>query len=280
MKKKTYDKDLSLNQESQIVDKYKNLNFTVILVRPENTGNIGSIARVMKNFNFKNLIIFNPVASREDIFSYETQGYAMHGSDIFLNAEIIELDNQKNHFSEFEKLVSNFDFTIATTAKGSSFSNIRRLAIFPEEINIPITKKPLDIAILFGKESRGLTNEEINLADLIIRIPTCDDYPTLNISHACGIILYEIFKKIYIISKRRGEHPVLYADKEDRLMLNKIVRDIIEKLKIRTHKKENVFLSFKNIFGRSFISKKELSLILGVFSKINTILGNLNLYED
>ncbi|MHA2326452.1 MAG: RNA methyltransferase, partial [Promethearchaeota archaeon] len=172
MKKKTYDKDLSLNQESQIVDKYKNLNFTVILVRPENTGNIGSIARVMKNFNFKNLIIFNPVESREDIFSYETQGYAMHGSDIFLNAEIIELDNQKNHFSEFEKLVSNFDFTIATTAKGSSFSNIRRLAIFPEEITIPISKKPLEIAILFGKESRGLTNEEINLADLIIRIPT------------------------------------------------------------------------------------------------------------
>ena len=139
---------------------------------------------------------------------------------------------------------------------------------------------PLKIAILFGKESRGLTNEEVKLADVLIRIPTDNDYPTLNLSHACGIILYEIFKKIHMISKGRGAHPVLAADKKDRLMLYNVIENIIKKLKIRLHKRENVFLSFKNIFGRSFATKKELSLILGVFTKINSILENLNLYES
>ncbi len=266
-------------QETQLGEEYKNLIFTVVLVEPEHTGNIGSVARIMKNFDFKNLVIFNPKESVENILSYETQGFAMHGKEILLNAEIIEVKNQTNYLPEFQKLLKRFDYTIATTAKGKSHANIRRLAIFPEDLTLPISNKPLKIAILFGKESRGLTNEDISYADLILRIPTNSKYSALNLSHACGIILYEIFKKINILNIGRGKHPVLVADNEQRLELYKIVQEIIDKLKIRTYKKDNVFFAFKNIFGRSFMSKRELSLILGLFSKVNSILEGLNLYN-
>ena len=142
------------------------------------------------------------------------------------------------------------------------------------------SNKPLKIALLFGKESRGLTNEEINLADILLRIPTNSEYSALNLSHACGIILYEIFKKINVLNIGRGKNPVLIADQENRLILYNIVEKIIDKLKIRTYKKENVFIAFKNVFGSSFMSKKELSLTLGLFSKVNTILENLDLYKN
>ena len=144
---------------------------------------------------------------------------------------------------------------------------------------MPISEKLLSIAILFGKESRGLTNEEISLADILIRIPTGDIYPTLNLSHACGIILYEIFKKINIINIGRGEKPVLLADKEDRLLLYSYIENIIKKLNVRQYKEDNMFFAFKNIFERSIMSKKELRLIIGVFSKLDSILKNIDLYK-
>ncbi|GAH98095.1 unnamed protein product, partial [marine sediment metagenome] len=74
-------------------------------------------------------------------------------------------------------------------------------------MTLPISVEPLNIAILFGKESRGLTNEEISLADIILRIPTNSDFSALNLSHACGIVLYEIFKKINLLTIGRGDNP-------------------------------------------------------------------------
>jgi TrmH family RNA methyltransferase len=202
----------------------------------------------------------------------------MHGKEILLNAEIVDLKDQKNHLKEFVEFLKRFDYIIATTAQGKSYTNIRRLAIFPEDLSLPISSKPLKIAILFGRESRGLSNEEISFTDILIRIPTSSNYTALNLSHACGIILYEIFKKTNNLTIGQGKHPVLIADREDRLILLDIIKIIIEKLKIRTHKEDRVFFAFRNIFGRNMMSKKELSLILGLFSKVNKILERKKLY--
>ncbi|MFX1378682.1 MAG: RNA methyltransferase [Promethearchaeota archaeon] len=280
MDKKKTKMEINSFQETHRVKDYENLSFTIVLVKPEHSGNIGSIARIMENFNFKNLVIFNPVENIDKILSYETQGFAMHGKEILFNSEIIELENQEDHLKRFEVFLKRFDYIIATTARGKRNSNIRRLAIFPEDFSLPNSVKPIKIALLFGKESRGLTNEEISLADILLRIPTNNKYSTLNLSHACGIILYEIFKKVSKLNIGRGSHPVLIANREDRLILLKIIKEIIEKLKIRTYKEENVFFAFRNIFGRSLMSKNELSLTLGLFSKVNRLLDNLKPYEN
>jgi TrmH family RNA methyltransferase len=280
MNKKNSKREIASFQETHRAKVFENLNFTIVLVQPEHSGNIGSVARVMENFNFDRLVIFNPIESVDKILSYETQGFAMHGKKILSNSEIIELSNQKHHLKEFENFLKRFDYIIATTARGKSYSNIRRLAIFPEDLELPHSVNPLKIAILLGKESRGLTNEEIGLADILLRIPTSNKYSALNLSHACGIILYEIFKKINVLNIGRGEHPVLIASRDDRLILLNIIKDIINKLKIRTHKEEKVFFAFRNILGRSLISEKELSLILGLFSKVNILLDNVKPYEN
>ncbi len=280
MDKKKIKREIDTFQETHIIKEYETLSFSVVLVQPEHAGNIGSIARLMENFNFKKLVIFNPIEEIEKIFSYETQGFAMHGKDILFNAELITIQDQEDHLPTLKNYLKKFDLIIATTAKGESYSNIRRLAIFPEDLIFPKSETPLKIAILFGKESRGLTNEEINFVDILLRIPTGPNYPTLNISHACGIVLYEIFKKISILTIGRGQHPILYANKENRLTLYKFIDHLIEKLRIRSHKKENVFFAFKNVFERAFMSKKELSLITGLFSKVDSILSNISLYES
>lgn len=266
-------------QETHLNEIYNSTFFSVILVKPEHAGNIGSVSRLMSNFNFKDLIIFNPIETVERIFANETYGFAMHGKDILSEAKIITIDNQENHYEKLKDYLSNFDLIIATTAKGKRYTNIKRLAIFPDDLIIPNSKKPLNIAILFGSESHGLTNEEIGLADIILRIPTSDPHPTLNLSHSCAIILYEIFKKINLVSIGRGEKPVILADKEDRLLLYKIIKNLIKILKLRTYKEDNVFQAFKNVIERSIVSKKEFSLMVGLFSRIESILRELKLYE-
>lgn len=280
MDKKKTRRELGSFQETQLAEEYKNITFSIVLVEPESAGNIGSVARVMQNFNFKDLVIFNPKEKVDKILSYEAQGFAMHGKDILLNSRIIELENQDKHLKVFETFLKTYDYIIATTARGKRHSNIRRLAIFPQDFTLPVSVNPLRIAILFGKESRGLTNDEINFADLILRIPTSNEYSALNLSHACGIILYEIFKKMNVLNIGRGLHPVIVANRNDRLILLNVVREIIEKLKIRSYKEENVYFAFRNILSRNIMSKRELSLTLGLFSKVNMLLDNVKPYEN
>jgi len=188
--------------------------------------------------------------------------------------------DQINHLSGFKELMNRFDIKIATTAKGMHYTNIRRLATFPAELTIPISEKPLKIALIFGRESHGLTNDEIEMTDLVIRIPSNEDYPTLNLSQACGIIFYEIYKKIHNLEIGRGPKPVLLANKQDKQMLYNLIKNLFINIRIRTYRKENVFFAFKNVFERAFISKKELNLIIGVFSKMNSYLKKRDVCEE
>ena len=176
--------------------------------------------------------------------------------------------------------MQNFDLIIASTAKGMHYKNIRRLSTFPRDLRVPISEKPLKIALMFGKESRGLTNDEIEIADIMIRIPSSDDYPTLNLSHACGIILYEIYNKIHNVNLGRGNKPVLLANKEDKQILYKLINNVTRSLKIRSYTAENILFAFKNVFERAIVSKKELNLILGIFSKLNSLLKKRKIYEE
>ena len=280
MNKKKLFREIEEFEGTRVDEHYANLTFSVILVQPETAGNIGAIARVMKNFNFEELIIFNPIEQLDRIKAYDTQGFAMHGKKILLNAEIVVSESQEAHLADLQEYLKRYDLVISTTAKGKRYSNVRRLSLFPDELELPLSEKPFKIAILFGKESRGLTNEEVEMSDVSLRIPASKDYPTLNLSHSCAIILYELFKKIHVIKKGRGKNPVLVADKEDRQYLYKMIDNIIQTLKIRDHRKSNVLLSFKNIYERAFMSKKELSLIMGVFSKLTSILEDLDLYKQ
>ncbi|MHA1782549.1 MAG: RNA methyltransferase [Promethearchaeota archaeon] len=280
MNKKKLKKELTNFQNTRLKEEYKNVNFSIVLVRPETPGNIGSVARVMKNFDFNDLIIFNPIASINSIKSNEAFGFAMHGKDILQKAKVIYVEKEEDHLKKLKEFLASFDYVIATTAKGKHYRNIKRTAIFPEDLILPFTNKPMKVAILFGRESRGLTNDEIKLANISLRIPASEEYPTLNVSHACAIILHEIYKKLRDISIGRGKNPILIADREDKELLYSIINEIILNLKIRTHKKENVLLAFKNTFERSFISKKELSLIMGVFSKLRNILCNIKPFEN
>ena len=152
---------------------------TVALLKPISPGNIGAVARAMKNFDLKDLILIN---SQCDTKSEEAIKRSKHAKDILKKAKIVK------NFNYLKK----FDYIIGTTANvGSTDYNLPRLPIKPEDLKI----KNKNSVILFGREDSGLTNEEIMKCDFIISIPASKKYQTINISHSAAIIFYELFKQ-------------------------------------------------------------------------------------
>ncbi|MHA1729248.1 MAG: RNA methyltransferase [Promethearchaeota archaeon] len=255
------------NSISKKLKEFSNIHFFIVLIEPEGSANIGFTARSMKNFDFKNLILFNPKC---DIDS-DARKYSMHArKDILEKARIIRL---KNHISRdryleiLKKFLDEFNFVIGTSAKPGMFRNIKRINYYVDELDfskINIPSKISNIALLFGRESDGLYNDELSLSDFIIKIPTSDEYSTLNLSHAVSIVLYTIFKKIREI--RRG--TVMPSNRSLREYLYNRINEIITGLDFKKDVDKKIIRVFKNILGRSFSSMKEINLLLSFFLRI------------
>jgi len=228
---------------------------TIILIEPETPGNIGAIARSMKNFGLKDLILINP---RCDHLSKEALDRATHAKEILKNAVIKDFSYLKQ-----------FDYLIATTAKLGTDYNIPRSPITPEQLAEKLAKinlKNLSIGILIGREGSGLKNKEILAADFIVTIPSSKSYPTLNAAHAATIIFYEIFQKI---GKEKVNEHIITATKIEKEIILQKVGNILDKMEFSTEeKKETQRRIWKRILGKSFMTKREAYALLGFLRKL------------
>lgn len=221
----------------------------IALLEPITPGNIGAIARAMKNFDLKDLILINP---RCDPKSEEAIKRSKHAKDVLKKAKIVK------KFSYLKK----FDYIIGTTANvGSTDYNLPRLPIKPEDLKI----KNKNSVILFGREDSGLTNKEILKCDFIVSIPSSKKYQTLNISHSATIIFYELFKQ----KKQTSHKHIRVATKQDKKIIFKIINEALNNLKFSTKdKKETQKILWKRIIGKSYLTKREFQSMCGFFKKI------------
>ncbi|MBU4503006.1 MAG: RNA methyltransferase [Nanoarchaeota archaeon] len=221
----------------------------VALLEPISPGNIGAIARAMKNFDLKDLIIINPKCDPQ---SEDAVKRAKHAKEILKKAKVVK------KFSYLKK----FDCIIGTTANvGSTDYNIPRLPVKPEELEI----REKNSVILFGREDSGLTNEEILQCDFIVSVPSSKKYHTLNISHAATIIFYELFKQ----KKETSHQHIRNATIQDKKILFKLINKSLNKLGFASDdKKETQKRLWKRIIGKSFLTKREFQAMCGFFKKI------------
>jgi len=155
-------------------------NVYIILHSIENPGNIGSAARAMKNMGLENMVLINP----PDLEAEEAKKLAYMSYDIIEKANIV---------SSFDEAISMVDITIATTRRKGKW---RERFLPPEEISdLILRKKEVNkVGIIFGTEKTGLTNNEVIKCDYASEIPTVVDYPSLNISQAVMIYVYELYR--------------------------------------------------------------------------------------
>ncbi len=224
-----------------------------VFVEPKTPGNIGFLARSMKNFGFKKLVLINPCELENSAY-YQ----ASHARDLVQDAKIYD---NINEFVEDNKITT----IVGTTGTAGGSYNVPRIPITPEELGKSIDGDG-NIALLFGREGEGLSNEELEMCDILVTIPTSDEYPIMNISHAATILFYEIYKN-------KKEYPVEdleIASYEDKKIISKLCDNIISELDYPEHRRKNVEIVVKRIIGRAFIAGRELNILRGTLKRIHT----------
>jgi tRNA/rRNA methyltransferase len=225
----------------------------IVLVEPEIAGNIGAVARSMKNFGFKKLILVNPQA---DPKSEEAICRAKNAQEVLKKAKIV---------SSLDKL--KYDTMIGTSGKLGSDYNIARTPTTPRELAEEVSHlKKTKIALCFGRESHGLTNEELEQMDYLVHIPSNDAYPVLNLSHAVTILLYELAQSQYSETLKDQFKPLSKKDKDILLSLTDEILDNLEFQ--RESKKETQHLLWKKLIAKSFLSRREGFSLMGFLRKI------------
>lgn len=156
------------------------MSITIVLVRPLFSGNLGSVARAMKNMGLRELFLIEPEALPSD---GEAKKMAAHAKDVLHESKI---------FSDLKTALQDFDLVVGTSRrKGKERGNWTTPREFGQ-LSAEIVEEKR-IAILFGPEDSGLSNEEITLCQKIVEIPSHSDFPSLNLAQAVMVIAYECF---------------------------------------------------------------------------------------
>lgn len=154
-----------------------------ILVRPAVPENIGAAARALKTMGFLKLRIVANDQQRDIHLQKPARILAHASNDILENAE---------SFSELKSALADIDFSIGTSAKAR---HERRYQLTPAEVRSAIESKRQiirKVAIVFGCEESGLSNEELAQCDALSSIPLAVEYPSLNLSQAVMLYAYEL----------------------------------------------------------------------------------------
>ncbi len=226
-------------------------SFYIVLVEPKYEGNIGSVARVMKNFGFKNLVLVDPPE-----LEGEARAMAMHGR---------ELLEQADHFVSLSEAATEIDFLVATSAQVAGDGNSLRSPILPWQLDNALKSKG-KIGLVFGREDYGLFNEEIELCDVLVAIPANPEYPTLNLAQSVGVLLYELSKDHFAGQLDGKKFMELDGDRK-RVMLENI-NAIVDKIYDREFENKLSKKTFKHIMGRAFISGREAQTMIGLFRRV------------
>ncbi|OQX22378.1 MAG: hypothetical protein BWK75_00855 [Candidatus Altiarchaeales archaeon A3] len=225
-------------------------NFSVILVEPIYGGNIGSVARVMMNFGFKNLVIVNP-----PLTGIEAMKFAAHAKEIVQNAKI---------YKSFDEMAENFDVLIGTSAKIAGDKNFIRTPIYSAKIGdaIKVTGR---IGLVFGRENCGLLDKEIEKCDVLVTIPTDKNYESLNLSHSVAIILYELIREKNL--RRINLKKMKLADKTEKDVMLEKFTGLVNVFALGDFRTRLITKTFKIVTGRAFISGRECNTLTGVFRR-------------
>lgn len=224
------------------------LEIRVVLVEPMYQGNVGSVARAMKNFGYSDLALVNPCK-----LEGQARAMASHAREVLEGARIT---------STVEEAVKGANLVIGTTGIPSlkAGEHIRLPLYTPPEIKERLKGYSGTVAVLFGREDNGFRNEEIKSFDMLVTVPTSEEYPVMNISHAVAVLLYELS------GIESGENPL--AEGFDLQLLYGHLGELLENIEYPPHKKDKTFLMLRRIFGRAGLTPREVQTLRGVIRKI------------
>lgn len=239
-------------------------NIRIALVNTTHPGNIGATARAMKTMGLQNLYLVNP----KKFPDVNATALAAGADNILANAVVT---------SSLKEALTGSEIVFGTSARlralqlpTSDPKTAAKFIIDKSKTNI--------ISIVFGRESNGLSNEELELCNQHLHIPTNPDFNSLNIAAAVQLIVYELNMTMQNerdstdrVKPSLGSDPcaLLATNEEVRLFYQHLEQTLLEIKFLRPSNHHKLMPKLKRMFNRTQLEKPEINILRGILTSVN-----------
>ena len=228
-------------------------HISIILGEPKTPANIGATARCMMNMGMSRLVLVDPpVDPNKDAFKLAA------GADEIVKQALVA--------PTLEDAIAGQHMVIGTSRHAG---RLRRNIRSPREMSEHIASfvPGNNIAVVFGNEVNGLTNDQLALCHEIIAIPSSHDFPSLNLSHAVMVVAYELFIALQTAVPSASRE---LAPAEDLEQFYRHLQDTLQTIGFLDRDQPGrMMCSLRQIFNRSQLDSREVNILRGILSVIN-----------
>ncbi|CAM2849682.1 tRNA (cytosine(32)/uridine(32)-2'-O)-methyltransferase TrmJ [Vibrio rarus] len=232
-------------------------NVKVVLVGTSHPGNIGSAARAMKVMGLKQLVLVDPQCEIDD----QTMALAAGADDVVSNAQV---------FSNMQEAVADCALVVGSSARSRT---LNWPMLEPRECGVKFVQEgsSAPVALVFGRERTGLTNDELQLCQYHVAIPANPEYSSLNLAMAVQTLCYEI-RMAFLESDKaqypQGE-PVEYSRHNELEMFYQHLENVLVDTQfIEKDKPNQVMNKLRRLFSRARPEVQEINILRGVLTAI------------
>jgi TrmH family RNA methyltransferase len=228
-------------------------NIRIVLVEPSHPGNIGAVARAMKNMALEDLVLVRP-----KLFPHsEATARASGADDILSRARVVD---------SVAEALAGCGFVAATTSRDRD-QNFRVADVRDAAERIVSEARRAPTAVLFGAERTGLTNEHLEAAHVLIRIPANEAYLSLNLAMAVQLVAYELFRaRGAKVVPLPTDVPLATPEDMDRLYVH--LAEVMEEVDFRdrTQSGTNLMARIRRFLQRAELDQNEVNILRGLLT--------------
>jgi TrmH family RNA methyltransferase len=230
----------------------------IVLVRPRGAANVGAVARAMKNMGLRDLCLVAPRARSTMV----ARAMAVHADDVLAQARSIDT---------IAAAVADCQLVVGTTCRGGSYRAAADdlVAAAPE---LTAAARGGSIALLFGPEDHGLTNEDLQHCQRLISINSDPAYASLNLAQAVMICCYELRRATGAVPVEPERPPPAAAEEVER-MLQHLQRALLKIGFLIPDNPAHIMLALRQLFGRTTLDEREVRIFLGLARQIEWYAG-------
>lgn len=238
-------------------------NIKIVLVNTSHPGNIGGVARAMKNMGFNQLVLVDPQEFPSDKATARSSG----ATDILENAQVV---------TTLQEAIENCQYVVGTSARQR---HIPWPIVDPRELVAQLTpilsagKAERPIAVVFGREDRGLTNEELHLCNSHVHIPSIETFSSLNLAAAVQVICYE-FRMASLGKSKAEEAPTWGTDWDIELasagdierFFQHLEKTLVDIEFLDPENPRQLMTRLRRLFMRSRLDQVEVNVLRGILT--------------
>jgi TrmH family RNA methyltransferase len=230
-------------------------NIRIVLVEPSHPGNIGAVARAMKNMALEELVLVRP----KQFPHAEATARASGADDILERARVVET---------LAEGLDGCGFVAATTSRDRD-QNFRVVDVRDAAERIVAEARRSPAAVLFGAERTGLRNEDIDSSHVLIRIPANQAYLSLNLAMAVQLVSYELFRaRGAKVVQLHTEVPLATPEQMDHLYIH--LAQVMEEVEFRdrTQSGTNLMARIRRFLQRAELDQNEANILRGLLTAV------------